>query len=227
LLFHLNWLPHVEFQASSPYPSATWELIQYTKTACWSSDKNSASAKFPICWHLWTTNLTPSWNSSQIFNLRHALPPMQQPPYMCLDVSPRINMLQLQIWVQNLLKLLGKKILQSLFGASIRVKHWGTQMQWSPRRADDSQVSQVGGSRQCVRMTNAMITRYGRLSTKLATSAQLVPVNIRFPVRDRSESPYFLQQPTFHRDMVLILCKDWGNTRFVHCMSFIHEGESQ
>ncbi len=136
-------------------------------------------------------------------------------------------MLQLQIWVQNLLKLLGKKILQSLFGASIRVKHWGTQMQWSARRADDSQASQVGRSRQCVRMTNAMITRYGRLSTKLATSAQLVPVNIWFPVRDRSESPCFLQQPTFHRDMVRILCKDWGNTRFLHCMSFIHEGESQ
>ncbi len=89
-------------------------------------------------------------------------------------------MLQLQIWVQNLLKLLGIFFLQSLFGASIRVKHWGTQMQWSPRRADDSQVSQVGRSRQCVRMTNAMITRYGRLSTKLATSAQLVPVTSGF-----------------------------------------------
>lgn len=72
---------------------------------------------------------------------------------------------------------------------------WGSSTEED--RCDDlleeemTQVSQVGGSRQCVRMTNAMITRYGRLSTKLATSAQLVPVNIWFPVRDGSESPYF------------------------------------
>ncbi len=97
-LFHLNWLPLVGFQTSSPYLSTTWKSIQYPKTACWSSDKNSASAKFPICWHLWTANLTPSWNSSQIFKLRHTLP-----PELCTNTSSQyyVPLAQLQPAVHN------------------------------------------------------------------------------------------------------------------------------